>query len=115
MHFQRSPFEEIKLVQCVRGAIHDVVVDLRRDSQTYLKHATFYLSHAKPSTLVVPKGCAHGYQTLTDDCSVVYHMSTRYMPDRGSGVLYNDPALGIEWPLPVSVISNQDLIWGKIG
>lgn len=115
MHFQRPPFEEIKCVQCVRGAIHDVVVDLRRDSLTYLKHAAFYLSQQSPATLIVPHGCAHGYQTVTDDCSVLYRMSTRYMPGHGSGVRHDDPALGIQWPLPVAVISDQDRMWARIG
>jgi dTDP-4-dehydrorhamnose 3,5-epimerase len=111
MHFQRPPYQEVKLIRCLRGAILDVIVDLRRDSPTFLKHQGFELTANNRRMLYVPKGFAHSFQTLTDDIEVSYLVSAPYTPDAEGGVRYNDPHLGIEWPLPVSVISDKDANW----
>jgi dTDP-4-dehydrorhamnose 3,5-epimerase len=108
MHFQKAPHEEGKLVGCIRGAIFDVCLDLRRDSPTFLKWQGFELSADNRRQLYIPKGCAHGFQTLTDAAEVNYRISEFYVPDAGAGYRYNDPAFGVQWPLPVSMISDRD-------
>ena len=114
MHFQRPPHAEVKLVRCVRGAIFDVVADLRRDSATYLRWQGFELSPEGEVALYIPEGCAHGFLTLTDDCEVLYQMSTAYAPDFADGVRYDDPALGIVWPRPAALVAEKDLAWPAI-
>ena len=112
MHYQAPPVSESKLVRCTAGAIHDVVVDLRPESPTYLQHVSVKLSAVNRAALYIPKGLlAHGFQTLDDDTEVVYQMGERFTPGADRGVRYNDPALGIEWPLPVSAISDKDTAW----
>lgn len=111
LHLQQSPHSETKLVSCVRGAIYDVVVDLRSDSPSYLSWQAFEISQDDNLALYIPKGCAHGFQTLVDNCEVLYQMDTPYAPDYANGVRYDDPAVGIVWPLAVSVISEKDLSW----
>ena len=99
IHFQRAPMAEDKLVQCLRGRIFDVCVDLRTDSPTYLAWTAIELSAENQDLLLVPKGCGHAFQTLTNDCLVEYFVTGRYSPDHESGVRWSDPAIGIEWPL----------------
>lgn len=111
MHFQAPPFGEAKLIRCVRGAIHDVVVDLRPRSATYRQHFAFELSMENRRALFVPELFAHGFQTLTDDAEIEYQMSECHTPDAARGFRYDDSAFGIPWPLPVSVISPKDLAW----
>lgn len=111
MHYQRAPYEEVKLVRCCRGAIWDVIVDIRPDSATYRHWQGFELSSANARQLYIPKGVAHGFQSLTDDVEVSYLISERYRPDAGTGLRHDDPAFGIPWPLPVSVISPKDAAW----
>lgn len=111
MHYQRAPHGETKLVRCVRGAIHDVVADLRPDSPSFLRWQGFRLSAGDDGYLYIPPGCAHGFQTLTDDCEVLYQMDVPFAPEAATGFRYDDPAFGIEWPLPVTVISDKDLAW----
>lgn len=111
LHMQTPPHEEAKLVRCVRGAIFDVVVDLRADSPTYLKWYGAELTAENRLALYIPEGCAHGFQTLTDDTDILYFVSEFYVPGAEQGYLYDDPAFGIEWPLPVSVISTKDAGW----
>lgn len=111
MHFQRAPHEEVKLVRCVRGAIFDVIIDLRPDSSTYLKWEGFELSAENGRTLYIPGGFAHGFQTLVDDVDVIYQVSHPYTPGAEGGVRYDDPKFGIVWPEPVSVISPRDTAW----
>jgi dTDP-4-dehydrorhamnose 3,5-epimerase len=111
MHFQVPPHEEVKLVRVTRGAIRDVVIDLRPDSPTYRQWEAFELTEETGVALYIPKGFAHGYQTLTADTEVFYQMSTFYVPGAASGYRYDDPAFGIEWLLPVSVISQKDKEW----
>jgi dTDP-4-dehydrorhamnose 3,5-epimerase len=111
MHYQVAPSEEVKLVRCTGGAIVDVIVDLRPESPTYLGHFGLELSADNRKALYVPKSFAHGYQTLVDDSEVVYQVSEFYAPGREQGLRHDDPALGIEWPVPVSVISEKDRGW----
>jgi dTDP-4-dehydrorhamnose 3,5-epimerase len=108
MHFQKEPHQELKIVRCTLGAIWDVVIDLRPGSSTFGKHAAFELSQDNRRQLVIPEGLAHGFQTLRDHTEVYYQMSVPFAPGFGAGVRYNDPAFGIVWPLPVSVISDRD-------
>ncbi|RMH17873.1 MAG: dTDP-4-dehydrorhamnose 3,5-epimerase [Acidobacteria bacterium] len=109
MHYQVAPAEEAKLVRCTRGAIYDVVLDLRPESPAFKRHAAVELSERNRLGLYVPPGLAHGFQTLTDDAEVFYQISTFYRPDCARGVRWNDPAFAITWPLEISVISERDL------
>ena len=111
LHFQRPPRAEAKLVQCLSGAIFDVCVDLRRDSRTYLQWTGFELSAENQELSLIPKGCAHGFQTLSEDCLVEYFTDGAYAPEHEGGLRWNDPALGIEWPLPCSMTSQKDAGW----
>ena len=108
LHYQAAPFAEGKLVRCTSGAIYDVAVDMRPESRTYLQHVGVELSAENRTALFVPELFAHGFQTLADDTEVFYQMTTAYAPDAGRGLRYNDPALGITWPLPVSSVSERD-------
>jgi dTDP-4-dehydrorhamnose 3,5-epimerase len=135
MHFQANPFEEAKIVSCIKGSIYDVIIDLRPDSSTYCKWIAIELSAvnreqkavkskheavnsegsayrlpltAQHKMLYVPKGFAHGFLTLEDDTEIFYHMSEFYVPGQGRGVRWNDPAFGIEWPGEITLISDQD-------
>jgi dTDP-4-dehydrorhamnose 3,5-epimerase len=111
MHYQLPPAAEAKLVRCTGGSIYDVVVDLRPASPSYLMHFGLELSSRNRRALYVPPLCAHGYQTLTDEAEVFYQVSEFYAPGHERGARFNDPALGIEWPLPVSLISEKDRTW----
>ncbi|MEL7354097.1 MAG: dTDP-4-dehydrorhamnose 3,5-epimerase [Cyanobacteria bacterium J06560_5] len=111
MHFQIPPATETKLIRCTRGAIFDVIVDLREDSPTYLAHVGVELSAENWRSLYVPDMFAHGYQTLTDNTEVLYQVSEFYTPSYERGLRYNDPNLNINWPLPVSTISTKDADW----
>jgi dTDP-4-dehydrorhamnose 3,5-epimerase len=111
MHLQQPPHSEAKLIRCLRGAILDVIVDLRRGSASFLQHQTFELTESNWRQLYVPEGFAHGFQTLTDNAEVTYLVSACYAPGMEIGLRYDDPALGIEWPLPVSAISDKDAGW----
>ena len=111
MHFQRQPHAEVKVIRCVRGTILDVIVDMRPDSPSYLKHEGFELSAQNRRELYVPRGFAHGFMTLTDDVEVTYLVSAPYTPAAEGGLRYNDPKLGISWPLEVTTISEKDAIW----
>jgi dTDP-4-dehydrorhamnose 3,5-epimerase len=115
MHYQHPPAAEAKLVRCIRGAILDVAVDLRPASPTYLRWVSTELSAANRRAVYIPEGFAHGFQTLEDDCDVMYHVSHPYAPELSDGVRYDDPAIGIRWPLPVSVISPRDRAWPLLG
>jgi len=108
MHYQASPFEEAKLVRCTRGAIYDVIVDLRPSSGTYLRHFGAKLSEDNHRSLYVPEGFAHGFLTLSDDSEVFYQMSQFYEPAAARGIRWDDPALRIAWPEAVMVISDRD-------
>lgn len=112
MHFQRAPYEEVgSLVGCLKGRILDVIIDLRPDLPTFRRWEAFELSPDCGRQIYVPKGFAHGFQTLTDDVEVRYMISQFYAPEAASGVRYDDPAFTIDWPLPVDVISDRDRDW----
>jgi dTDP-4-dehydrorhamnose 3,5-epimerase len=111
MHFQAPPHEEDKLVHCVRGAIWDVIVDIRPGSPTWCRWIGVELSAANGLMLLVPKGFAHGFVTLEDDVAVAYQMSQFYVPGADRGARHDDPAFGIEWPVPVTHMSDKDRAW----
>ncbi len=111
MHFQSEPAAETKVVRCMRGAIFDVIVDLRPKSPTFRRWQGFELSEANGRQLYIPGGFAHGFQTLTDEVDVLYLISEFYAPEFAGGVRHDDPAFGISWPLPVSVVSQKDQSW----
>lgn len=108
MHWQAEPRPEAKLLRCSRGTVWDVVVDVRPDSPTFGRWASFELSEHRPAQLYIPEGCAHGFQCLSEDVELNYLMSAPYCPDLARGFRWNDPDVGIPWPLPVSVISERD-------
>jgi dTDP-4-dehydrorhamnose 3,5-epimerase len=111
MHFQVAPYAEVKVVHCSRGALYDVIVDLREDSPTKGEWIGVELTEDNGRMLYVPEGFAHGYQTLQDETDLVYQTSQFYDKNAAKGVRYNDQAFGIEWPLRVSVISSGDRSW----
>jgi dTDP-4-dehydrorhamnose 3,5-epimerase len=111
MHYQIAPATETKYIRCLRGAIHDVIVDLRPDSPTYLQHLAVDLTAENRRALYVPALFGHGFQTLADDTEVLYEVSAYYTPELERGARYDDPAFGITWSRPVSVISPKDLSW----
>lgn len=110
MHFQKKPFEEAKLVRCSKGSIYDVIVDLRPESKTFKEWISVEISDKNFKMIYVPEGFAHGYQTLTDDAEVIYHMSESFVPDSYSGVRWNDKAFNIKWPFPEeAIMSDKDI------
>lgn len=111
MHFQHSPHEQAKLIWCLRGAIYDVLIDIRPHSPTYGQWAGFKMTADEQRFLYVPRGMAHGFQTLDDDTAIVYHVAQDYAPQAEGGICYDDPAFNIRWPLPVSEISAKDQNW----
>ena len=108
MHYQASPHGEIKLVQCVRGRVFDVAVDLRAGSSSYLRWFGIELSPELRQMVLIPEGCAHGYLSLADDSDVLYLVSHPYVPQAGRGVRWNDPAFGIDWPAAPRIILPRD-------
>lgn len=108
MHFQMPPYAEMKLIQCVRGEIFDVVVDLRSNSPTFLKAHYQYLSADSGTCLLIPEGFAHGFQTLTDNVELIYLHSEAYRPEAEAGIHFKDKRLGIDWPLQMTNMSDRD-------
>ena len=108
MHFQAEPRPDTKLVRCTRGRIFDVVVDVRRESQTCGSWFGVELSHDRRNALFIPAGCAHGFITLVDDCEIFYMMGEIYVPELARGVRWNDTAFGIKWPFEPVVMSERD-------
>jgi dTDP-4-dehydrorhamnose 3,5-epimerase len=112
LHYQRAPHREVKLVRCVRGAARVTIVDLRPESTTHAQWLGVELSEENGRLLYVPEGFAQGYQTLVDDTEVLYQMSHHYVPDSATGVRWDDPAFGIEWPPATErIISARDRAW----
>src|SRR4030066_2028723 len=111
LHFQIDPYQETKLVRCTRGAIYDVIIDLRPDSPTYGEGTGVELSADNYMMLYVPENFAHGFQTLADNTEVIYQVTEFYTPGSERGLRYDDPAFGIVWPLPASIISDKDKSW----
>lgn len=111
LHYQEAPHAEAKFVRCTRGALFDVIVDLRADSPTRGQWAGFELTADNGQMVYAPEGFAHGYQTLADETDMYYLTSAQYAAAAARGLRYNDPALGITWPIPISVISEPDQKW----
>jgi len=111
MHFQTAPHGEDKLIRCLRGAIVDIIIDLRPDSPTYKKWEAFELDDINKRQLLVPKGFGHGFQTVSDHVEVTYLVSAKYTPSAEGGVRWNDPAFGITWPLEPTDMSDKDRNW----
>jgi dTDP-4-dehydrorhamnose 3,5-epimerase len=111
MHYQAVPYAEVKLVRCTRGAIYDVIIDLRPESETFGKWTGFELTADNYQLVYVPEGFAHGFETLEDSTEVTYQVSEFYNPRSEGGIRYNDPTFGIRWPEAVQVISQKDLTW----
>ena len=108
LHYQHAPALEGKIGRCIRGRIFDVAVDLRAGSKTFLQHHTIELSADNHQAFIIPPGCAHGFQTLEDDCELIYLHSAAYNPALEAGVRYNDAQLNIRWPRPVTLLSDRD-------
>mgnify|MGYP001157171582 CR=1 FL=1 len=114
LHYQKRPHGEAKLIRCLRGSIVDIIVDVREESSTYLQHQIFELTDKNFYQLYVPPGFAHSFQTLTDNVEVSYLVSAPYTPEAERGLRYNDERLNINWPVPVTVISEKDKNWPLI-
>lgn len=111
-HYQAAPKAEDKVLQALSGSFYDIVVDLRKDSPTYLKWRGFEISAENRNLLLVPKGCAHGIQTITDECEMQYFVSEFYSPEHERGIRWNDPAFSFVWPLGgPKIISDKDASW----
>ena len=108
MHYQAAPHEETKVVSCTRGAIYDVVIDLRTDSPTFTRWTAFELTSENRNMVYIPEGFAHGFQTLEDNSEVFYQISEFYAPEHGRGVRWNDPAFSIQWPEAQRILSDRD-------
>jgi dTDP-4-dehydrorhamnose 3,5-epimerase len=113
MHFQRAPYEEVKIIRCTRGSLFDVIVDLRPESRTFRNWTSVELNAESRRMLYVPKGFAHGYLTLTDDVEAYYHVSSPYTPACAGGVAWDDPVFGIKWPFAPALISERDRTWPR--
>lgn len=108
MHFQKPPHSEIKLVRCISGSVYDVIIDLRADSPTYLKWVSFILSKSNKRMIYIPKGFAHGFQALSNNCELIYLHSESHNKEYEDGIKYDDPSVGVEWKLPLTQISYRD-------
>ena len=108
MHFQKPPYSEIKLVRCIQGSVFDVIIDLRKDSPTFLKWFGAELSAENKLMMYIPEGFAHGFQTLEDNSGLLYMHTAYYSPEAEDGLRYNDPQVNISWPLEISEISMRD-------
>jgi dTDP-4-dehydrorhamnose 3,5-epimerase len=108
MHMQAAPYAQAKFVRCTKGSLHDVIIDLRKDSPTYCKWTAVELSMAKPEVIYVPEGFAHGLQTLEDHTEVSYQMTEYYHPGSERGVRWNDPLFAISWPIGDVILSDKD-------
>lgn len=111
MHYQKEPYQEVKIVHCTKGKIFDVIIDLRKDSETFNDWFGLELSLENHKILYVPKGFAHGFQTLENNTEVFYQISTEHMPEYSRGKLWNDPMFNIPWPIRPPIISEKDLQW----
>lgn len=108
LHFQKKPYGETKMIRCVRGAVYDVIVDLRPESPTFKQWHGIELSQDNYKLLYVPENFAHGILSLTNDVEVIYWVTQFYTPAAEAGFIYNDPVIGIEWPIEIQVISEKD-------
>ncbi|GAB6101028.1 dTDP-4-dehydrorhamnose 3,5-epimerase [Thermococcus atlanticus] len=111
LHFQREPYAQAKIVRCVRGVIYDVAVDLRKNSPTFGKYVGVILSEYNKHQLYIPRGFAHGFLVLSDVAEVIYKVDNVYAPDYEGGLIWNDPDVGIKWPVDEPVVSGKDMKW----
>ncbi len=111
MHYQKKPFEEVKVIRCISGKIFDVVVDLRKSSKSYLRWYGLELNNNNKKMLYVPRGCAHGFLTLTNNCEVIYLVSKEYSPRHEMGLRFDDPKININWPKKIIHTSEKDMQW----
>ncbi len=111
LHYQKEPYAQAKLVRCIRGEIFDVAVDMRRDSNTFGKYVSVILSEENKNMLYIPKGFAHGFEVLSSDAEVVYSVDNIYSKESESGIICNDPNIGIEWPIKEPILSEKDKRW----
>jgi dTDP-4-dehydrorhamnose 3,5-epimerase len=114
MHYQGPPSPETKLVRCTRGAVYDVIVDMRAESPTYLQHVGVELTGENHRALYIPPYLAHGFLTMRDETEVVYQINARHDPAAARGVRYDDERLGIRWPRAVAVVADKDLAWPSL-
>jgi dTDP-4-dehydrorhamnose 3,5-epimerase len=114
LHYQKKPFQEMKIIYCIKGEIYDVIVDLRKKSKTYKKYLGFKISADDRKGIIVPKGCAHGFQTLKSNSEVVYFTTEYYNKEKETGLNFLDSSIKIRWPLKVSKISEKDLNLPKL-
>ncbi len=115
MHYQESPHAEVKIIRCVRGKAFDVAVDLRPASPTFKRWVGAELDPQSGRMLYIPEGCAHGYVTLTDDTEIMYFASHRYAPSAARGIRHDDASIGINWPVPILIVSKADRDWPAVG
>lgn len=108
MHFQKAPFKETKLIRCVQGSVYDVAVDIRKNSPTFLQHFALELSEENMVSILIPEGFAHGFQTMEDNSSLVYHHTEYYKPEAEAGLRFSDPALNITWKIAAGAMSDKD-------
>jgi dTDP-4-dehydrorhamnose 3,5-epimerase len=108
LHYQQSPHVEMKFVRCLRGEVYSVIVDMREESPTYLQWRAVQLSAAAQNMLCVPERCAHGFQSLEHDCELMYFVTSPYVPELQTGLMFDDPVLSIPWPLPACNVSDRD-------
>ena len=108
MHFQTVPYEETKLVRCIRGAIYDVIIDLRESSESFMQWIGVELTADNRKSIYIPEGFAHGFQTLEDNSEVFYQMSEFYHSESARGIRWNDSAFNLKWPVPITSISDKD-------
>lgn len=111
MHYQVAPYGEAKYLRCIRGAVFDVVVDIRPKSPTYKKWFGIELTAQNHKGIIVPEGLPHAHQALTDDAEVIYSCSCKYMPSAERGIRWNDPAFHVDWPIPAAIVSEKDAQW----
>ena len=111
MHYQAAPHAEVKLIRCIRGRVYDVIVDVRPESSTFRAWFGAELTAANGMMMYVPEGCAHGYLSLEDDCEVMYPVTAEYQPSAERGLRWNDPSIGIVWPIQPVILSPKDLAW----
>jgi dTDP-4-dehydrorhamnose 3,5-epimerase len=108
LHFQNPPYQEIKMVRCIAGTVYDVIIDLRKGSPTFLQSYSTELSAEKKNMVYIPEGFAHGFQTLTEDCELIYLHTEYYTPTAEAGIRFDDSAIKIKWPLTISEMSERD-------
>ena len=114
MHYQLPDSAEVKMIRCIKGALYDVIVDIRPDSPTFKQWCGVELSESNRCMIYFPRGFAHGYITLEDNTEIIYFVSAAYSPEKERGIRYNDPAIGIQWPMPHCDISAKDKSWPDI-